>query len=311
MEQNYKEHFLKLKDFIETLPAFSPATKKLIELSNDLNASPKDVVKAVRMDPILTGKVFELINSAFFGLPEKVTSLNRVVVYVGINTVKNIALSASVNGAMKGKGKALEEKVRPIWKHCLAMAVCCKAVAKQIGVEKKKYEEYFIAGLLHDLGKIIMVQCFDDSLPHNGCLTCEEEEKIYGISHNNIAYEVLKKWNFTDDLMLPIKNSHHPKEDNSFSYVIHLADHMTYKLGLNDFDESEVEVGPEEEAKAEEATDEKSVNHEGEEAKTPSDFLPVLDEKVWGILKTDYSTIEKCLLEAKDEIKKAEMFLKT
>jgi putative nucleotidyltransferase with HDIG domain len=306
MEHEFEEKFKKLKSFMESLPSFSPATQKLIELSNDLNASPKDVVKAVRMDPVLTGRVFELVNSAFFGLPEKVTSLNRVVVYIGINTVKNIALSASVNGAIKTNNKKLEEQVRPLWKHCLAMAVCCKAIAKEIGVSKKKYEEYFIAGLLHDLGKIILVQCFFETLPHDGVMSCAEEEERYGINHNNVAYEILKKWNFTDELMIPIKNSHNPSANNQMANVIHLADYMTYKLELNDFDETPDEEDDESSKVKEEATEELELT----EQKVISDYIPTLNDSVWKALETDMTKIENCLINAKEEIQKAELFLK-
>ena len=115
-----------LKKHVESMPAFSPATAKIITLANKLNTPPAEIVAAIRLDPVLTGKVLQLVNSAYFSLAQRVTSLNRAVVYLGINTIKNLALSTAVMQAFDTKNKELADLIRPAWRHSLAAAVCAK-----------------------------------------------------------------------------------------------------------------------------------------------------------------------------------------
>lgn len=288
MDPKFEPQLKALKEFMESMPAFSPATQKLIELSNDLNASPKDVVKAVRMDPVLTGKVFELVNSAYFNLPEKVTSLNRVVVYLGINTVKNIALAATVNGALASQNKEVEKLIKPIWRHSLAAAVSTKTIAKTTGIEKKRLEEFFIAGLLHDLGKIVLIQTFHESSPHDGTLDEHKERELYGLAHTEVVHALLKKWNFPEEMATPVMHHLNPTEsDENMAWIIHLANYMTYEMELNQV------IGDE----------------NSEEDPLGPDYRPLLAPEVFQKLNTTKEEIIAALEGAKEEIKKAEMFL--
>lgn len=267
-----------LKRYIENMPTFSPATKKVIELANDINAEPKEIIKAVRMDPVLTGKIFELINSAYFGLDERVTSLNRCVVYLGINTVKNVALSTAVVEALSSESNEIEALVRPVWKHSLSVAVCCKTIAKAIDVPKNLHEEYFIAGLLHDIGKIVLIQCFHKQISYDDKMSLEQEKKNFGLSHSEVGYVILKKWKFDDHLKNAIKNHHHPSSDERLLYCVHLADYLTYELGL---------------------TPEETIASQS------------IVEDTWSKLNTNEETIKRSLVSVKEEIEKAEVFLKS
>lgn len=222
-----------LERYINNLPTFSPATKKIIELSNDLNAPPNEIVKAIRMDPVLTGEVLQVVNSAYFGLIEKFTSLNRAVVHLGINTIKNLALSTAMIDVMSTKNRNMEIAVEPVWKHSLATAVCAKSIAKAAGEPKDTWEEFFIAGLLHDIGKIIQLQCFYGWSKYVDQLSLDEEREKFSMSHNEMGAKILRDWNFSERLCEVIEQHHRPESENKLPHYVHLANFMTYKLGMN------------------------------------------------------------------------------
>jgi len=285
MEEKHSEKLAVLKSYIENMPTFSPATKKVIELANDLDASANEIIKAVRMDPVLTGKVLQLVNSAYFSLQDKVTSLNRAVVYIGINTIKNIALSSAMVEALNSKNQEIEAAVQPIWKHSLATAVCAKAIAKTLQIPKNQIEEYFIVGLMHDLGKITLVQCFHENSAYHGQMSIVEEKASFGLGHHEVGHVILKKWAFDKSILEAVKGHHSPKSEDKLAYSIHLADVMTYRLDLNT---------------------EKPLDEEKQQK-----FIAAhpIAEETWDKLATTEEAILAGLTTVKDEIAKAEVFL--
>lgn len=223
-----------LKKYVDSMPTFSPATAKILQLANQLNAQPAEIVAAIRLDPVLTGKVLQLVNSAYFSLAQKITSLNRAVVYLGINTIKNLALSTAVMQAFETKNQELAKLIRPSWYHSLATAVCAKNLARAAGEDSKLLEEYFIAGLLHDVGKIIFIQAFHGTrTPHDGTLTRVAERERYGLDHVQVTANTLSRWKFSDELVAGVATYANPPPQNRLASLLHVADALTYQLGLN------------------------------------------------------------------------------
>ena len=142
-----KEDLLKMLDKI---PQFSVSVSKVITLSGDPNAPPKEIIHAISLDPELTARVLKLINSSYFGVTSKIVSLQRAVVMLGMNTIKNVAISTSVLSKIKLRGNFKWYSNSEFWEHCLACAVASKMIAAKIGVSVQQREEFFIAGLLHD-----------------------------------------------------------------------------------------------------------------------------------------------------------------
>jgi len=77
--------------FVEEMPAFPKSVQKILQLTSDINVSAKEIVAVIESDPIMTVKILKVINSAFYGLPQKITSIQRAVVHIGLNTIKNLA----------------------------------------------------------------------------------------------------------------------------------------------------------------------------------------------------------------------------
>ncbi len=242
MNNSHEQHQLILKKYVDGMPSFSPATSKIIQLSSQMNASSNELVAAIRMDPVLTGRVLQLVNSAYFSLAQKVTSLNRALVYLGINTIKNLALSTAVMEAFESKNADLKGLIAPAWRHSLAAAVCAKNIARASRVPANALEEYFIAGLLHKIGQIVMIQAFHSTTPHNGQISLAQEKEIYGIDHSEVGANTLRKWKFSDELVSAVGAYHQPPPGEKMSNYLHIADGMTFRLGLNGYG-SEPEPG--------------------------------------------------------------------
>ena len=144
----------KIRDYIKTMPSLPTSVTKVLEICNNPQTSPADLNHVISLDPVLVGRVLKLINSAYYGLGQPVTNLARAIIMLGINTVKNLALSTAVMGHFSSKSKSPGLDMEGFWRHSLCVGVAAKLLAKKRGIDTKLTEEYFTAGLLHDLGKI-------------------------------------------------------------------------------------------------------------------------------------------------------------
>ena len=143
-----------LKNYIKTIPSLPTSVTKVLEICNNPQTSPADLNHVISLDPVLVGRVLKLINSAYYGLGQTVTNLARAIIMLGINTVKNLALSTAVMGHLSAKKEASGLDMEGFWRHSLCVGVSAKLLARKRGIDVKMTEEYFTAGLLHDLGKI-------------------------------------------------------------------------------------------------------------------------------------------------------------
>ena len=144
----------KIRDYIKTMPSLPTSVTKVMEICNNPQTSPADLNHVIMLDPVLVGRVLKLINSAYYGLGQPVTSLARAIIMLGINTVKNLALSSTVMGQFHSKKAVHGLNMEGFWRHSLCVGVSAKLLARKRGVDPKFVEEFFTAGLLHDIGKI-------------------------------------------------------------------------------------------------------------------------------------------------------------
>ena len=144
----------KIEEYIDEMPSLPVSVGKVMEICNNTSVNPSDLNKVISLDPVLTGKLLKLINSAYYGLNTHVTSLVKAITMLGINTVKNLALSTAILSTMP-KNKDLNGlDMEGFWRHCLSVGVISKLLAVKHGVDPKYHQEYFTAGLLHDIGKV-------------------------------------------------------------------------------------------------------------------------------------------------------------
>lgn len=223
---------------IDQMPSLPVTVTKVLEIANNMNATAKDLNKVISLDPVLTSKVLKLINSAYIGASEKITSIIKAIIMLGINTIKNLALSTAVVplvGRYISKKESYFFNMEGFWKHCIGVGVTSKLIARETGENKKIIEEYFISGIIHDIGKLVMSYNFPEDylkvirLTDSGefpILECEEE--IFKTNHCKIGHILAEKWKLTDELKEIILYHHTPKEQElnfkKFVYINHVAD---------------------------------------------------------------------------------------
>jgi HD-like signal output (HDOD) protein len=141
-------------EYIQKMPSLPTSVSKVLEVCNNPLLSPADLNYVISLDPVLVGRVLKLINSAYYGLEKRVTSLVRAIIMLGLNTVKNLALSSAIMGQLATKRDPKGLNMEGFWRHSLCVGVTAKLLAQKRGINPKLVEEYFTCGLLHDLGKI-------------------------------------------------------------------------------------------------------------------------------------------------------------
>ena len=191
----------KIDQYIKKMPSLPTSVSKVLELCNDPQVSPADLNHVITLDPVLVGRVLKLINSAYYGLGQPVTSLVRAIIMLGINTVKNLALSSAIMGNFPVDKNIEGLEMEGFWRHSLCVGVSAKLLAEKRGIELKLREEYFTAGLLHDIGKIPL-----NAVLHNeyaltlGTADRDKtslnlvEERTLGLDHCTVGALIVKAW---------------------------------------------------------------------------------------------------------------------
>ncbi len=191
----------KIALYINKMPSLPTSVTKVVEICNNPNTSPADLNKVISIDPVLMGNVMKLINSAYYGLSQQVTSLVRAIIMLGINTVKNLALSTAIMGNLSSKQNFQALNMEGFWRHSLCVGVTAKLIAKHIKVDTKTLESYFIAGLLHDIGKIPLNHQFTEEYITAVGFSDREKAPLYqgesaaiGLNHAEAGQLVAHAW---------------------------------------------------------------------------------------------------------------------
>jgi putative nucleotidyltransferase with HDIG domain len=208
-----------IRGYIDRMPSLSTTVTKVLEICNKPAASPNDLNKVISLDPVLTGNVLKLINSAYYSLPNQITSLGRAIIMLGLNTVKNLALSTAILGTLKKSGALNSLPIDTYWTHCLGVGVTAKAIAAQKKIPVTQHEEYFVAGLLHDLGKVALNNCFAEEYGQALALADLDQGPLYkaektmlGLDHALVGQKIAEKWQFSSTIKQAISYHHQPAE---------------------------------------------------------------------------------------------------
>ncbi len=200
-----------IEKFIRRIPSLSTTVGKVLEICSKVDASPNELNKVIALDPVLTGQVLKLINSAYYSLVNKVTSLTRAITMLGLNTVKNMALSTAIIRTVSGAKKSKVLPTKKFWAHSISVGVSAKLLAQVKDIALMEREEYFISGLLHDLGKVP----FDDDYIHVLSMAkreqiplIEAERQLMGIDHQEVGLMIAEKWKLNKAISSCIGNHH-------------------------------------------------------------------------------------------------------
>lgn len=227
-----KKELRHLVSKIETLPTLPYVINKLSKMLENPMISAEEVNKIISSDQVLTLKILKLVNSAFYGFPGQISTVTHAIVILGFTAVKSIALSASIFDMFPTDGQSVQFDRRKFWEHAIATAVISKLLARKMDYQEE--EEAFVAGLLHDIGKVVLDRYFHDELlriieeaKRQDILFIEAEEILMNCNHQNIGNWLGEKWGLPLELCDAITFHHHPdKATHGFKLAVmaHLAD---------------------------------------------------------------------------------------
>lgn len=208
-----------LLKLVEQMPAFPQGVTKVLELTARQDCAPKELVKVIEHDPVMTMKILKLVNSAFYGLSRPINSINHGVVFVGVNTIKNLALTIAAIGMLPERNAAGFD-MNQFLMHSLGVAAISKRLAGLLGVPDKDAADYFIAGLLHDFGKVVLAQYkaaeFRQALELaavGDISLASAEQQVLGVDHAEIGALLAENWALPAALVACVRHHHHPEQE--------------------------------------------------------------------------------------------------
>jgi putative nucleotidyltransferase with HDIG domain len=229
----------KLGIAIERMPAFPKSVQKILELTRNINCLPKELVAVIEKDPVMTVKILKVINSAYYSLPSKITSVGQSVVYLGINTIKNLSLGFAAVGILP-RFNAAGFDIQHYLMHSLVVASLARALAQQGAKGEVDPSDCYIAGLLHDFGKAVFAQFmaeeFRAAMAHaaeHGVALHEAELIVIGTDHAFVGAMLARRWQFADDLVQCIHDHHNADaEPTAMLDCLRTANQIARKLEL-------------------------------------------------------------------------------
>ena len=224
---------------VRDLPALPQAVTRVLQLTEDPKSGMADVARALSSDIGLVTRVLKLANSGFYGSAGRIGTISEAIVILGLRTTRNIALAASCQEMLEREVQGYYLPSGALWRHSLACAAAAHNLAKR--THYRGIEEAFIAGLLHDIGKIIigayLKSDFDQVLTRVavGDITYSNAEReILGFDHAEAGARILERWNLPGSLVSAVRYHHSPQEATTYSLAafVHVADMICLTLGV-------------------------------------------------------------------------------
>ena len=269
---------------IEDLPTLPRTVLKITELVNNPKSSARDLSRIITDDQVLTARLLKLVNSSFYGFPQRISTVTGAIVLLGFDAIRNLLLTTSVFDVFSNHTKRAKFNQEKFWDHSLGCAVGAKVIGNFM--RHDKIEELFVSGLLHDIGKIVEMMFLPKEfskmtalVKKKNTLLREAELSVLGYTHAEIGKFLGERWNLPPKLIGVIGHHHDPSAAGPFTLeaaIIHLADILCRSL---------------------------SIGSGGDEK------IPALDAFAWEILKIKIPAIEPILEEIKKEYDDISLFI--
>src|SRR3990172_1426145 len=242
-------------DRVGQLPTLPPVALRILTLVEDSRSAVQSLSEVISKDPALTARVLRLVNSSYYGLPYRVSTVSHAVALLGFDTVRSLALGLSIFALFEGKSRGRLLDRDALWMHSLTAAVAAKRLAQRV-----KYslpEEAFVAGLLHDMGRFILDEYFPGEIERvllavrDGALSlCDAERQVLGFDHAQLGGLMAQRWGLPPTLAQSIIGDQQPLHisssqdllDPPLTAVVALAGQLT--RDLSDRDEEEDDFSP-------------------------------------------------------------------
>lgn len=223
----------------ENLPVLPQVATAVLKLADDPNASARNLEKLIERDPALAAKTLRVANSSYYGL-SNVSTIARAISILGLNTIRSLVISVSYQQMISGRVSAKNFDKVAFWSHSLAVATAGRILGKMQKPEKA--EELYIAGMMHDVGWLVLDRFYPGELEeairisHTERIPMHESEmRLLGFHHGSVGGLLAEKWGLPASLRHAIAYHHNVAEDTEhgeMTSIISMADYLAHSCGL-------------------------------------------------------------------------------
>jgi HD-like signal output (HDOD) protein len=225
---------------VRDLPALPDVAMTVMRAADDERSSMTDVARAISRDQALTSRVLRLANSSFYGAIRTISTVSDAVVLLGLRTVRNLAMAASCQELLAAELTGYYMGRGDLWRHSFCAALVAQSLSKR--VRYPVAEEAFVAGLLQDVGKVLLSMQLRShfnlvirTINAKKIPFVDAEREVMGFDHAEIGARMLEKWNLPPSLVHATRYHHAPlsaKQPTALACLVHVADILTLMLGV-------------------------------------------------------------------------------
>ena len=224
---------------VEAFPGMPATAAKLLPLLDDADSTPAEVENIVKYDPGLTANILKLTNSAYFGIPTKVSSIKQAVILLGWKRLVQVVTTICMSPLMKKAVPGYDLRSGELWRHSIAVSVAAELLVKALKIPDA--DEVFTAALLHDIGKMILGSFVNNDLAQIQAMVAKgitfdvAESMALGTNHAEVGGEILHKWSFPAELVNAVRWHHDPEScENTcvLSDIVHVANAVGLMTGF-------------------------------------------------------------------------------
>ena len=233
--------FINKLDGILELPSIPYIYIKKKKKLSSVETSFKEIGKIISEDISMTAKILQIVNSAFFGIPQKIGNVEQALKYLGFNQIKSLVLYIKIF-SMLNLNVSKKTNVNMLWQHSLCSAVISSEIARLNNFPRSDVEDAYFAGLLHDIGKIILLK-LDDYSDNIGYFNSEykdvleSEKERFGIDHSQVGKYILGIWNLPENIVQCVGDHHIidniPGNNLNLIEIVSIANKISNELSNN------------------------------------------------------------------------------
>jgi putative nucleotidyltransferase with HDIG domain len=224
----------KLMSKVGKLPTMPHVASKILEMVGDPETSARKLQMVIDSDQVLAMRILKVANSALYSLPRKVKTLKEAIVMLGFNHIRSLVLAEAIQNLFKGKGKKGDLLESMLWEHSVGAAMAAKTVAR--GLYPGLGEEAFVTTLVHDIGKLIMLQAdapkyqeivqeiYSDYRPFS-----ELEMESFGVDHAEVGAALAERWNLHEQAVSAIRMHHEDSGGDTLTDLVRMGNAMAWK----------------------------------------------------------------------------------
>lgn len=220
---------------LDDLPSLPAVVMELLSAIDQEDVDISVLAKRVSHDQALTAKTLRLANSSLYGLQVKVTTIAQAITFLGFQTTRNLITAAAVTGCFPDPAASGFDH-KAFWRHSIATAACAKVLARRLRFN----QDYgFTAGLLHDIGRLVLVTAFPQQYAQamayrreHDTYVKDAELAVLGVDHVAAGVALAERWEFSQMIRMAIAHHHDAAGAGLLATIVHVADAIAHALDV-------------------------------------------------------------------------------